>query len=146
MTQPRFYIITNDAPRAMLRFSCHAGNLPGWIAVLDSFDDWMKIPSGATCMALWFGTSAELEGWRNAWSARKERGDLVGMTGDDLGKIEAWFEVNRAAPSMALLYGADEAESQVLAADLRAETEPVIPPAPMIEAPRESIKRSGKWT
>lgn len=147
MSQPRFFIITNDAARAMLRFSCHTGNLPGWIAVLDSFDDWMKIPSGANCMGLWFGTAAELEGWRNAWAVRKERGDLFGITGDELGKIDAWFETNRAAPARALLYGECD--------DVPVEVSPshddaLRPSQPQIDSPDRFVPaaqgRASKWT
>ena len=167
MKQPRFYFVTNDLPRAALEFWCHPGNLPQWLAVVDNLDDWMKIPSGAKRMGLWYGTAADLEGWRNAWSTRKDRGDLIGIAPEELDKIHAWAETARKAPDLKLLYGigsdpdgidsapdADEANPAKEVAELASaassisseEPGEVVPPTSNLAQQQSAVKRSAKWT
>ena len=44
MKAPHFYFITNDAARcALVELSCHPGNLPCWIAVLDSLGIFLRL-------------------------------------------------------------------------------------------------------
>ena len=164
MTGPRFYFVTNDADRAAREFSCHAGNLPYWIAVLDSFDDWMKIPAGSKCMGLWYGSAAELDGWRNAWAVRKERGDLIGVEPWELDTIRGWVKEHRERDNLRLLYGigsdpdgiesdhegiepeAKEAAELGKAASSNTTGEHAVPPPDIIGQQAETVKRSTKWT
>lgn len=158
MNAPRFYVITNDLPRAALEFHCHPRNLPHWMAVLDNLDDWMKIPSGAKCMGLWYGSAADLEGWRNAWSTRKERGDLIGITPEELDKIHAWAETARKAPDLKLLYGIepdadglDRGETEEATDDGSTASSGIgegVPSAPaaIVVQQQTPVKRGQKWT
>jgi hypothetical protein len=155
---PRFYFVTNDLPLAALEFHCHPGNLPRWLAVVDNLDDWMKIPSGAKCMGLWYGSVADLEGWRNVWSTRKDRGDLVGIAPQELDKIHAWAETARKAPNLKLLYGigsapdgielagAQETSDDVPDASSITAEEHAAPPAVILDQQQNFVKRGQKWT
>lgn len=151
MKQPRFYFVTNDLPRAALEFYCHPGNLPHWMAVVDNLDDWMKIPAGAKCMGLWYGSAGDVEGWRNAWLTRKERGDLIGVTPEELEKIHAWAETARKEPDLRLLLGIEPAGAQETsdhvpdASSILAE-EHAVPPAAILDQQQISVKRGQKWT
>jgi hypothetical protein len=149
---PRFYFVTNDLPRAALEFYCHPGNLPSWLAVIDNLDDWMKIPSGAKCMGLWYGSAGGVEGWRNAWSTRKERGDLIGIAPEELDKIHAWAVTARKAPDLKLLLGIEPdphsketAETGSAASSISVEDH-AAPPTAIVAQQPNSVKRGQKWT
>lgn len=151
MKAPRFYFITNDAERAAREFSCHPGNLPAWMAVLDSFDAWLKIPAGAKCMGLWYGTRAEMDGWRNAWSTRRDRGDLVGIAPEELDKIHAWARDNRARDTLRLLYGVAPEPDGIASEPDRAEAvaaaaQPVAAAAVLARHTKAPANRGSKWT
>lgn len=166
MTAPRFYFITNDLPRAALEFSCHPGNLPHWLAVLDNVDAWMRIPDGSKCMGLWYGSAADLEGWRNVWNTREARGGIDRISVEELDRILAWAETARAAPSNALLYGAEPIppsrgdalrppalkstslicpDAPVASEPTRGEVDPAAPSLPAIQQ-SQPRRRVSKWT
>ena len=111
MTSPRFYLITNDGPRAALRINCHMGNLPASIAIVDRPHRFADVPDGARCEAFFWGTRAEVETLRALWRERLEAGGILGITPDEWAKIQAWAHDPKrpspVLPAISLLAAAD---------------------------------------
>lgn len=144
MTGPRFFIITNDGPRAALNINCHMGNLPPSIAVVDDPMTFALVPDGGKFLALWFGDEDAVRGWRAFWSERLDRGGLEGISNEEWDKILAWAKSpNRPDPTRVLGGQAPQAQSQT------SETVPPAAEAAVViyeSTPETPITRRSRWS
>lgn len=105
MSGPRFYLITNDAARVRLMLSCHEGNMPRSIAVIDNPFDYAAVPDGAQYRCFWFGSRAMVWQFWSFWDVRRRMGGVSGIAEEDWQRILDWVERNRVRPTLRLLYG-----------------------------------------
>lgn len=137
MNASRYYLITNDGPRAALEFWCHMGNLPEFLVVVDNPAAYRTIPDGARCRGLWYGTPFEIRAWEGCWRERVEEGGIEWISEEDWALLKAWAERHRKATAMKLLFGGQpEAET--------AQPEPAVPPPAMAVARPQ--RRQSRWT
>lgn len=147
MTAPRYYLVTNDAPRAAREIWCHLGNLPPSISIADDFDRMMRIPDGTFYRCFWYGAREDLEPWENCWWSRKVKGGVEAISAEDWETICAWAERSRKAPALRLNFGIESEEEAAVGSPAASgnAAEP-IPPAATIEQMTNPVKRSSKWT
>lgn len=146
MSTPRFHIVTNDAARAALVFSCHKGNLPSWLVVIDEPERMLALPDGAKVRCYWFGSRETRTPWEGFWSIRKERGGLEWISEDEFLKIMAWVDEHRAGPSRLLLHGEDGSAITQAAEPIPDVEEAAASPDTTVNQPAESVKRKAKWS
>jgi hypothetical protein len=136
MARPRFFIITNDGPRAALIFHCHLGSLPSFLAVVDDPALFPAVPRGARCRAYWFGTRETILAWESVWAARTCEGGIEWIAEEDFSTILGWCERNRERLSKRLLYGIETAVADV--------NEPINLPVTETEQ-AQPVRRQSRW-
>lgn len=145
---PRYYLVTNDGPRAALQVCCHLGNLPPSIAVIADAFDFLRIPDGAKWLGFWYGPKDITDSWRNFWDERRYRGGLEPISAEEWDRIQAWADEHRRKPARALLYGEDRNEAAAAAMPgqpSRAEAS-ASASVPVVNLPGESVKRKARWS
>jgi hypothetical protein len=105
-SSPRFYLVTNRADMVRAMLWCHAGSLPGSIAIVENPFRYADIPDGAQCRGYWYGTREQVWAWKGFWDARRGRGGISGISEEDWERIMQWAAKNRHA-ALTLLYGPD---------------------------------------
>jgi hypothetical protein len=136
MTGPRFFLITNDGPRAALAVNCHMGNLPPSIAVVDDPTRYADVPNGAKCLGLWYGSDSLVAPAKNLWLARRDRGGIDFISDDVWDRILAWAtDPTRPSP--------------VAAPVVAAAPEQISQPIPEAEVPHpapSAERRKARWS
>ena len=102
MPRVLLYIVTNDqmaGARSVMH--CALDMIPGWVRIVSEPKEIAALPAGAKCIGIWSSKRGHRSMAEWAWIERRERGDLdVGMTGEEIDKLQAWI-AKRAAGSAA---------------------------------------------
>lgn len=151
---PRFYLITNDAPRAALQVNCHMGNLPASIAVVDDPFAFTHVPDGAKCISLFWGTRDVVATWGNFWLVRKSRGGIEGISDEEWDRIQAWaHDPKRPSPVIPepaaepMAPGSEGAgtSAPACAPPPHGDANPLAP-EPYLNQPAQAVKRKARWS
>ncbi|MDB5582808.1 MAG: hypothetical protein JWR80_7984 [Bradyrhizobium sp.] len=148
---PRFYLITNDAPRAALLVNCHMGNLPGSIAVVDDPFAFAHVPDGAKYRCFFWGTRDVVANWEGFWWARKGRGGVEGISEEEWSRIQAWANdpkrpspVSVAERPLPEDEGGDAPAPAIASPPQQEATASAS--APNMNQPVEPVKRKARWS
>jgi len=92
MTEILFYIVTDNAERALADLFCSAPtNAPKWAKIVTDPLEILALPNGVKCRGQWYSPRGRTEAER-AWRERRLLGGLDFISAEDEARINTWID------------------------------------------------------